>query len=101
MGRTYNSPSLSKPTDALTSYTSSMSSDVMTSLGFPMPTISPFFMMMQVSQYLAIREMSCSATRTVMSFFTMAFRYSMTSSLYFMSRWEVGSSTSISLGCWT
>ena len=25
----------------------------------------------------------------------------MTSSLYFMSRWEVGSSTSISFGCWT
>ncbi len=35
---------------------------------------------------LAISEMSCSATRMVMSFFTMALRYSITSSLYFMSR---------------
>lgn len=39
----------------------------MTFFGSPIVTISPCFMMMHVSQYLAIREMSCSATITVMS----------------------------------
>ena len=66
-----------------------------------MVTILPFFIIMHTSQYLAIREMSCSATRTVISFLDMLWRYSITSSLYFMSRWDVGSSTSISFGSWT
>ena len=57
--------------------------------------------MIQRSQYLAISEMSCSATRTVMSLRTIARRYSMTLSLNFISKWDVGSSTSISLGFWT
>lgn len=48
-----------------------------------------------------MREMSCSATRTVMSERDMERRYSITWSLYFMSRWAVGSSTSMSLGSWT
>ena len=73
----------------------------MTSFGSPMVTISPCFMIMHTSQYLAIREMSCSATMTVMSVLAIDWRYSMTSSLYFMSRCEVGSSTSMSLGSWT
>ena len=66
-----------------------------------MVTMDPFFIMMHRSQYLAIRDMSCSATMTVMSLRAIFWRYSITSSLYFMSRWEVGSSTSISLGCCT
>ncbi len=70
----------------------------MISLGSPMETMLPFFMMMQTSQYLAIRDMSCSATMTVISLRAMLLRYSMTSSLYLMSRWEVGSSTSMTLG---
>ena len=73
----------------------------MTSLGSPMVTMLPFFIMMHMSQYLAISEMSCSATMTVMSLRAIFCRYSMTSSLYFMSRWDVGSSTSITLGFWT
>ena len=57
--------------------------------------------MTHTSQYLAIRDMSCSATRTVMSDLDIDLRYSMTWSLYFMSRCAVGSSTSISLGSCT
>ena len=75
-----------------------MRSSVIISLGSPMAIRFPFFIMMQMSQYLAIREISCSATITVMSERAMLRRYSMTSSLYFMSRWDVGSSTSITLG---
>ncbi len=44
-----------------------MRSSSMTVLGSPMVTIDPFFIIMQRSQYLAMREMSCSATITVMS----------------------------------
>lgn len=66
-----------------------------------MVTISPSFMMMHVSQYLAMRDISCSATITVMSLWARDLRYSITLSLYFMSRWDVGSSTSISVGSWT
>ena len=66
-----------------------------------MATMRPCFMITQTSQYLAIREMSCSATSTVMSESDMDLRYSMTWSLYFMSRWDVGSSTSMSLGSCT
>ena len=73
----------------------------MTFFGSPIVTISPCFMMMQVSQYLAIREMSCSATMTVMSERAIDWRYSITSSLYFMSRCDVGSSTNMSFGSWT
>ena len=63
-----------------------------------MVTMEPFFIMMQRSQYLAMREMSCSATITVMSLRAIFWRYSITSSLYFMSRWDVGSSTSMIFG---
>jgi len=66
-----------------------------------MVTIWPFFIITHRSQYLAMSEMSCSATSTVMSLRAMFWRYSMTSSLYFISKWDVGSSTSISTGCWT
>lgn len=45
--------------------------------------------------------MSCSATSTVMSERDIERRYSITWSLYFISRCAVGSSTSISLGSCT
>ena len=63
-----------------------MSSSVMTTFGSPMVTMRPCFIITHTSQYLAISEMSCSATRTDMSFLAMLLRYSITWSLYFISR---------------